>query len=124
VYIFPRRCEGADELKHIFPSMQKEVQKVIDVAKKSSKIRRVIIFGSTVTFNCGIGSDLDIAIDAPGITNDDEFITITRPIRQALNVDSDIIHYNSIHSSLLLSEINAKGVDVYVNRICRSCENS
>jgi predicted nucleotidyltransferase len=118
MYIFPKRCEGADELKYIFPLMQEEVQKVIDTAKTLPEIHRVVIFGSAVTMNCGIGSDLDIAIDAPKIINDDEFIEVVRPIRKVLSVDSDIIHYNSIHSSLLLSEINAKGVDVYVNRVC------
>ena len=34
MYIFPKRCDGADELKYIFPLMQKEVQKVIDTAKE------------------------------------------------------------------------------------------
>ncbi len=118
MYTFPKRCKGADELKYIFPLMQKEVQKVIEAAKNLPKIHRIIIFGSAVTMNCGIGSDLDIAVDAPEIADDDEFIEIIRPIRKKLNVDSDILHYNSIHNSILLSEIHSKGVDVYVNRIC------
>lgn len=117
MYIFPKRCDGADELKYIFPLMQKEVQKVIDTAKDLPEIRRIIIFGSAVTMNCGIGSDLDIAVDAPEITNDDEFIGVIRPIRRVLNVDSDIVHYNRIRSPILLSEIDSKGVDVYVNGI-------
>lgn len=117
MFIFPKRCEGADELKYIFPLMQKEVQKVIDTAKNLPEIRRIIIFGSAVTANCGIGSDLDIAVDAPEITSDDEFIGVVRPIRRALDVDSDIVHYNRIHSLILLDEIDLKGVDVYVNRV-------
>ena len=118
VCVFPKRCEGADELKYIFPLMQKEVQKVIDEAKKLPEIRRIIVFGSAVTMNCGIGSDLDIAIDAPDIADDDEFLKIVRPIRRILDVDTDIVHYNNIHNSLLLDEINRKGVDVYVNGVC------
>lgn len=43
MYIFPKRCDGADELKYIFPLMQKEVQKVIDTAKDLPEIRRIII---------------------------------------------------------------------------------
>lgn len=116
--VFPKRCEGADVLKHIFPTMQNEVQKVIDTARTVPEIQRIIVFGSAVTMNCGIGSDLDIAVDAPGITDDEEFIKVVRPIRRALDVDTDIIHYNNIHSQLLLNEINKKGVDVYVNGVC------
>ena len=73
MYVFPKRCDGADTLKYIFPSMQKEVQKVIEATKNIDCIRRITIFGSAVTMNCGIGSDLDIAVDAPDITDEDEF---------------------------------------------------
>lgn len=33
MYIFPKRCEGADELKYIFPSKQRAVQKAIELAR-------------------------------------------------------------------------------------------
>ena len=89
MYVFPKRCDGADTLKYIFPSMQKEVQKVIEATKNIDCIRRITIFGSAVTMNCGIGSDLDIAVDAPDITDEDEFIQIIRPIRRAVCVDAD-----------------------------------
>jgi predicted nucleotidyltransferase len=115
--VFPKKCEGAEELKYVFPTMQKQVQKVIDTAKNMPEIHRVIVFGSAVTMNCGIGSDLDVAIDAPEIVGDDEFIRLVRPIRRAIDVDADIIHYNGIRSPLLLREIDLKGVDVYVNRV-------
>lgn len=124
MYKFPKRCEGDDILVHIFPAMQKQVQRVIDYAKTSEKIKRVRVFGSAVTLNCGIGSDLDIAIDAPDIISDEDFFKISRPIRNLLDVNADIMHYNRIHSELLLNEIDTKGVDVYVNRIYGSAENS
>lgn len=118
--VFPKHCEGDEVLKNIFPLMQKEVQKVIDEAKKIPQIKRVIIFGSAVTFDCGIGSDLDIAIDAPEVQkdDDDEFLALTRPIRRALSVDTDMIHYNRIRNKLLLEQIDSKGVSVYVNGVC------
>jgi len=111
MYVFPKRCDGADTLKYIFPSMQKEVQKVIEATKNIDCIRRITIFGSAVTMNCGIGSDLDI-------TDEDEFIQIIRPIRRAVCVDADIIHLNGIKNQLLLNDIKTKGVDVYDRRIC------
>ncbi len=117
MYTFPVRFNGSEKLKYIFPSKQKDVQKAIEIAEKNEKIRRMIIFGSAVTMNCGIGSDIDIAIDAPDIKDDDEFITIAKPFRKALESEIDIIHLNSTKNDLLRNEILTKGVDVYVNGI-------
>lgn len=116
MHVFPKRCEGAEELKYIFPSMQRDVQSLIETAKKIDKIKRIIVFGSAVTMNCGIGSDLDFAVDAPDVHDEDEFLEIVRPLRRAVRAETDIIHYNSIRNQLLMNEINSKGVDVYVNR--------
>ena len=115
--IFPKKYEGAEVLRHIFPVMQREVQKVIDTSAQIDGIKRVIVFGSAVTLNCGIGSDLDIAVDAPDIQGEDDFLRLVRPLRRALSVDSDILHYNEIQNELLLHEIDSKGVDVYVKGI-------
>ncbi len=49
MYIFPKRCEGVDELKYIFPSKQKAVQKAIELAMADDRIERLIIFGSAIT---------------------------------------------------------------------------
>lgn len=115
--VFPKKYEGADVLKHIFPLMQREVQKVIDTSSQIPEIKRVIVFGSALTLNCGIKSDLDIAVDIPDIQSEDEFLKLVRPIRRAISVDSDILHYNEIKNKLLLSEIDSKGVDVYVRGV-------
>ena len=124
MYSFPKRCDGDDVLIHIFPSMQKQVQKVIDFAGSSEAIKRIRIFGSAVTRNCGMGSDLDIAVDAPDILSDEEFFSISRPIRSLLDVNADVVHYYTIHSEWLIDEIDTKGVDVYVNRLYGSSEDS
>ena len=124
MYSFPKRCDGDDVLIHIFPSMQRQVQKVIDFAVSCEAIKRIRIFGSAVTRNCGMGSDLDIAVDAPDILSDEEFFSISRPIRSLLDVNADVVHYNTIHSEWLIDEIDTKGVDVYVNRLYGSSENS
>lgn len=115
--IFPKKFEGDDVLKHIFPLMQGQVQRVIDISSGLPAIERVVVFGSAVTLRCGAGSDLDIAVDAPEISEEDEFLRLVRPIRRALTVDSDILHYNSIKNELLKNEINKNGVDVYVKRV-------
>lgn len=111
MYIFPKRCEGADELKYIFPSKQKAVQKAIELAMKDSRIKRLIIFGSAITMNYGTDSDLDIALDVPNM-NFDEFTKLARPFFTEIPSEVDIIHYNEIRSELLKTEIN-RGVCVY-----------
>lgn len=112
--IFPKRVEGADELKYIFPSKQKAVQKAIELASNDSRIERLIIFGSAVTMKCGTGSDIDIALDVPGMDND-SFAGLARPFYTEIPSEVDVIHYNGIHSELLKSEID-KGVCVYARQ--------
>lgn len=116
MYIFPVRCEGAEELKYIFPSKQRAAQKAIELAHADKRIKRVIVFGSAVTVNCGIGSDIDIAIDAPDIS-EDEFCLMARPFRREITSGVDIVHYNDIKNELLKSEIMNKGVVIYGNGI-------
>lgn len=116
--IFPVRVKnGIEELKYIFPNKQKDVQKAFEIAKKQEKIERLILFGSSLTYSCGIGSDIDIAIDAPTVTSEDEFCKIIKPIKKTLNSESDILHFNSIKNELLKSEIVEKGLIIDVNRI-------
>ncbi len=111
MYIFPKRFGGADELKYIFPSKQKAVSKAIELASEDKRIKRLIVFGSAVTMNCGSSSDVDIAIDVPDIAADD-FAKLARPFYIEIPSEVDIIHYNNIHNELLKSEVE-KGVCVY-----------
>lgn len=118
MHTFPIRINNADEsVKYIFPSKQKDIQSAINVARETPEIKKLIVFGSATTLNCGVESDIDIAVDAPGIKHEDDFILLSRRIRQALQSNADIIHYNSVHSDLLKKEIDTKGVEVYVNRL-------
>ncbi len=111
MYIFPKRCNGAEELKYIFPSKQKAVSKAIELASGDKRIKRLIVFGSAVTMDCGSTSDVDIAIDVPDITNDD-FAKLARPFYIEIPSEVDVIHYNNIQSEMLKGEVE-KGVCVY-----------
>lgn len=44
----------------IFPTQQKDVKKLIDVCSRDSNIRKIIIFGSSVTSACNPWSDIDV----------------------------------------------------------------
>lgn len=115
MYIFPVRCEGEKELKYIFPSKQRAVQKAIELARSDSRILRMIVFGSAVTMRCGDTSDIDIALDAPGL-DFEGFVKLAHPFLSEIPSEVDLIHYNDIHSELLKEEIDKKGVCVYAKQ--------
>lgn len=114
MYVFPKRCAGAEELKYIFPSKQRAVQKAIELAAADGRIKRLIIFGSAVTMNCGTGSDVDIALDVPDI-NPEDFAGLARPFYTEIPSETDVIHYNGIRSETLKNEVD-KGVCVYAEQ--------
>jgi predicted nucleotidyltransferase len=107
--LFPVRIDGDDMLKHIFPSKQKAVQNVINSAKNIKNIRKITVFGSAVTWDCGMFSDLDIAIEHDG---EQEFIALASPFLRLKAGKIDIIDYNNLHNLYLKNNIE-KGVVVY-----------
>ena len=110
--IFPVVARGSETLKYVFPSKQRDVQKAIEIASADERIDRLILFGSAVTRNCGTTSDIDLAVSAPGMS-EEAFLKVTRRFRLAMDSDLDILHYESIRDELLNQEIQKKGVTVY-----------
>ena len=100
--------DGDSTLQNVFPSKQKAAQAAIDLAKADNRIERMILFGSAVTMNCGVTSDIDIAIDAPNVS-EEEFLKIARNFYLGVPSELDIVHYNKIRNPLLKSEIDRKG---------------
>lgn len=112
---FPITVSGEPSLQHIFPTKQKAAKAAIELAKADERICRLIVFGSAVTMNCGAVSDIDIALDIPGVS-EEEFSKIARKFYLEVPSEVDIVHYNGISSPLLKHEIDTKGVDIYVKR--------
>ena len=52
-----------DNVRLIFPLKQKAVYEMIQVCKKEPNVRKIIIFGSSVTSACNPWSDIDILVD-------------------------------------------------------------
>lgn len=111
--VFPVVTSGDEALKYIFPSKQRAAQQAIALAKQDGRIRRLIAFGSAVTMRCGTGSDLDLAVDAPNVS-EEGFLKIARSFYRGIDSEVDMVHYNTIHSPLLKKEIDEKGVNLYV----------
>ena len=115
--IFPVRCKGDEVLKYIFPSKQEGVHRAIEKAREILGINCLIVFGSAVTYDCGIGSDIDFAVDAPEITDEEDFLKLIKPLRKVIGGKADLLHLNSIKNDILINEITEKGVKVYESRI-------
>lgn len=115
VCVFPLVTEGDETLKYVFPTKQRAAQTAINLAKADGRIDRLVIFGSAVTMQCGMKSDMDIAVDAPNMGEDD-FMKLARGFYRGIDSEVDVVHYNNIHNALLKREIDEKGVPVYVKR--------
>lgn len=49
--------------EHIFPIQQKYISTIIEGLKKNQNVKKVIIFGSSVTSSCHPDSDIDIYLE-------------------------------------------------------------
>lgn len=47
----------------IYPTQQKDVSKIVESAKADKNVRKVIIFGSSVSNRCNPWSDIDVYYD-------------------------------------------------------------
>lgn len=112
---FPLVVDGDQSLRNIFPSKQADTQKAVALAQADRRIRRLIVFGSAVTMRCGTASDLDLAVDAPDIS-EDEFGKLARQFYLGIPSEVDVIHYNAIQNPMLKAEIDGKGVTIYAKR--------
>lgn len=87
----------------IFPTQQVDVSKIIDVFSKLEEVKKIIVFGSSVTAACNPWSDIDL------------FVQIDREIRlkkPRIEVPIDLWTNFDVDENLM-NEINEKGVVVY-----------
>ena len=112
MFVFPLVTQGDEVLKYVFPTKQRATQQAIRLAEADKRIARLIVFGSAVTLDCGMTSDLDLAIDAPNTTKED-FVGIAHAFWLGVDSEVDLVHYNFIRNELLKREIDQKGVTVY-----------
>ena len=113
--VFPQVTKGSERLKYIFPSKQRDAQIAINIASADERIERLIVFGSAVTPDCGTDSDIDIAVSAKNIT-EDEFLKIAHAFYTEIDSEVDIVHYESVSDAFFKSEIDKKGVTLYAKR--------
>lgn len=92
-------------IKKIFPTKQKYVAQMIDVCKNNPNVKKIIIFGSSITSGCNPWSDIDIYFEMEKEPH--SYPTIASHT-QAFDKWS-----NFTASGDLLTEIQKNGVVVY-----------
>lgn len=89
--------------ERIYPIQQRKVKSLIDDASVDLSVKRIYIFGSSVTEHCHIGSDIDIYMEMDNDHN---------PITKAHSFEYDFWNNFRIDERLG-KEIKEKGVVVY-----------
>ncbi|HKJ43032.1 MAG TPA: nucleotidyltransferase domain-containing protein [Sunxiuqinia sp.] len=87
-----------------------DVESVISILKKHSKIEKAILFGSRAKGNYSNGSDVDIALVGKDLKSTDIF-TISEKIEQLyLPWKFDIVIYDRIKEKTLIEHIDRVGI--------------
>lgn len=101
-----------DILVHIFPTMQKDVRAILDYLSTDERIVKCIVFGSSLTLNCGVFSDIDLGISLiPGSTEAD-FDKASSRIRGLCSNNVDVLWIDHTKNPLLEQNIQ-KGFVIY-----------
>ena len=91
--------------ERIYPIQQNKVKQLIDCIKDNDNVNKVIIFGSSVTSKCHIGSDVDVYMELKENKHQS-------PINKYLPFEFDYWN-NFLVDERLKNEIIKKGVVVY-----------
>lgn len=98
-------------IRRIYPLKQKEVAAIYELVKNHEEVNRVIIFGSSVTGLCHVGSDLDICIDAD-VSDGMKIYELQRVIGNICDWNCDIIMYSNM-GNRLKETVAKEGVVIY-----------
>lgn len=87
----------------IYPIQQRKVKEVLDGITGNPAVKRAVVFGSSTTGKCHIGSDIDIYVEMENNSN---------PLQKSFDFPVDL-WTNFTADEHLMKEIESKGVVVY-----------
>ena len=105
-------------VRKIHPIKQKIVKEIVDDAKCDEYIKRIIIFGSAIRYDCDITSDLDICIEWKEECYDEDGVLkkFTRNIRKTISEvtkgRADVLNYGYLEGTEVEESVK-EGVIVY-----------
>lgn len=95
----------------IHPLQQRKISELLSTLLPNDNIKKIVIFGSSVTNKCHMGSDVDIYIELMNNTKE-------RLVNKLLPFKFDL-WTNYMIDERLKKEINSKGVLIYGRNIVR-----
>jgi predicted nucleotidyltransferase len=105
-------------VNRIHPIKQKIVKEIVDEAKKDYEVERIIIFGSSIRYDCDITSDLDICIAWKDDCYDEEGVlkpftgNMRRVISTVTKGNADVVNYDYLAGTEVEDAVK-EGVIVY-----------
>ena len=105
-------------MKYIHPLKQKEAYKIVEMAKQHDCIRKIVVFGSSITNRCRETSDLDLWIDCSEASFDSygvftpEADEIIIQVKKITNYNADILFTEQLVGSLVEKDAR-DGVCIY-----------
>ena len=105
-------------VNRVHPLKQGLVKNIVNEAKKENVVKRIIIFGSSIRYDCDITSDLDICIDWMLDCCDENGVLLpfTKNMRKFISLETkgraDVVNYDYLENTVL-EEAVKEGVVVY-----------
>ena len=110
--------DSFQEVNRIHPIKQKMVSEIVKAARNDAEVLRIIIFGSSIRYDCDITSDLDICIDWKDDCYDEDGVLkpFTGNMRSVISSvtkgRADVVNYNYLTGTAVESDVK-EGVIVY-----------
>lgn len=90
-------------IEYIHPIQQKNIEDILEALKQHDSVKKVVVFGSSVTYKCNYDSDIDIYVEL----SKDENV-------KSYNIETPVDFWTNFNvSPAMLEEIKNKGVVVY-----------
>ena len=109
-------------VNRIHPLKQQLVKEIVSEARKENVVKKLIIFGSSIRYDCDITSDLDICIDwmMDCYDKDGTLLPFTQNMRKFISLESkgraDVVNYAYLNDTILAEAVR-KGVVVYEHHV-------
>lgn len=111
-----------NSVNRIHPIKQKVVKDIVDVARSDKAVRRIIIFGSSIRYDCDVTSDLDICIDWVENCYDEDGILkpFTNNMRKAISLitkgHADVVNFDYLDGTVVEDGVK-EGITVYEHNV-------
>lgn len=109
-------------VEYIHPLKQQQVEKIVQEAQKDGAVNRIIVFGSSIRYDCDITSDLDLCIDWYEDCYDENGVLkpFTCGMRKFISSitlgKADVVNYAYLDSTVLKKSVE-EGVVVYEHHV-------